>query len=727
MIKKKFFNNEISDDVVKDHGINNNEFQEIKKILNRVPNITELGIFSAMWNEHCSYKSSKKWLRKLHTSGPQVVCGPGENAGIIDIGDDEVLIFKMESHNHPSYIEPFQGAATGVGGILRDIFTMGARPIAVMNSLSFGEASLLKTKNLINRVVEGIGNYGNCFGVPNISGELRFDSSYNGNCLVNAFAAGITKRNKIFFSKASGVNMPIVYLGAKTGRDGVGGASMASAEFDFNLDEKKPTVQVGDPFTEKILMEACLELMDTGAIISIQDMGAAGLTCSSVEMGDKGNLGIELNLDNVPTREKNMTAYELMLSESQERMLMVLNPEYEEIAKEIFSKWDLEFSIIGKTLKEDRFIIYHKSKKMAEIPLKSLSGNAPEYDRNWIRKKRNKKVIKIPEIDCLEALKTILTSPNFSSRKSVWEQYDHTILANTIIAPGSDAGVVKLNNGIKALAFTSDVNPFYCYENPYEGGKQAVAEAFRNLISVGSKPLAITDNLNFGNPEKPEVMGELVECIKGISAASKILNMPVVSGNVSLYNETDGNSIKPTPTIGAVGIIKNYKDTIQMNLKPNDEILLIGKCKSNHLGQSAFLREVLNDNSGLAPNVNLKEEYKIGNFILSLNKNKLLNGVHDVSDGGIALAAAEMALKNKLGVILHNNKLEWFFSEDQARYLISCNKTNTNKIFDQGKKSKIEIRIIGKVKGEYFKLNDKKIKINKLRKMFETPLKKILK
>lgn len=520
-------------ELIRKHGINQEEYQRILELLDREPTFTELGIFSAMWNEHCSYKSSKIWLKTLPTEGPQVICGPGENAGIVDIGDGQCVVFKMESHNHPSYIEPYQGAATGMGGILRDVFTMGARPMAAMNSLSFGEPSHPKTKQLVNGVVEGIGGYGNCFGVPTVGGEVRFHKAYNGNCLVNAFAAGIANTDDIFYSAASGVGMPVVYLGAKTGRDGVGGATMASAEFDDTIEEKRPTVQVGDPFTEKRLMEATLELMQTGAVISIQDMGAAGLTCSAVEMGDKGGLGVALDLEKVPVREDHMTAYEMMLSESQERMLMVLNPDKEDVAKAVFDKWDLDFAIVGETIAEDRFIIRLNGELMADLPLKALSGEAPEYDRPWVETPPAEALTDVPEVDVTEALLTIMGSANYSSRAWVWQQYDHMVGADTVVRPGSDAGVVRVHGTPKALAFTSDVTPRYCVANPFEGGKQAVAEAYRNLCATGATPLATTDNLNFGNPEKPRIMGQFVGCIKGIGEAVAALDMPIVSGNVS--------------------------------------------------------------------------------------------------------------------------------------------------------------------------------------------------
>ena len=558
----------ITKELIEIHGLKPEEYELIKSIIDRTPTFTELGIFSAMWNEHCSYKSSKKWLRTLPTEGTQVICGPGENAGIVDIGDNQALVFKMESHNHPSYIEPYQGAATGVGGILRDVFTMGARPVAVMNSLSFGKISHPKTRQLVNGVVSGIGGYGNCFGVPTVGGETRFDASYDGNCLVNAFAAGLVDQNKIFYSAASGVGMPVVYLGAKTGRDGVGGATMASAEFDDTIEEKRPTVQVGDPFTEKRLMEACLELMQTGAVISIQDMGAAGLTCSAVEMGDKGNLGISLDLEKVPTRESDMSAYEMMLSESQERMLMVLDPQKEHLAKSIFDKWDLDFAIVGETISEDRFLIKLNGEVKADLPLKALAGNSPEYDRPWTETPAPDELRDVVEINAIDGLKALISSANYCSKHWIYEQYDSQVMADTIQRPGFGAGIIRVHGTEKSVAFTSDVTPRYVKANPLEGGKQAVAEAYRNLISVGAKPLAATDNLNFGNPEKPEIMGQFVQAIKGISLAVKELGMPIVSGNVSLYNETDGVAINPTPTIGAVGLIDaSEKPIIQ---RPSD-------------------------------------------------------------------------------------------------------------------------------------------------------------
>ena len=687
----------ITKELVESHGLKPDEYDLIISIINRVPTFTELGIFSAMWNEHCSYKSSKKWLRTLPVEGPQVICGPGENAGIVDIGDEQALVFKMESHNHPSYIEPYQGAATGVGGILRDVFTMGARPIAVMNSLSFGEPSHYKTHQLVNGVVSGIGGYGNCFGVPTVGGETRFDSSYNGNCLVNAFAAGLVDKNKIFYSAASGIGMPVVYLGAKTGRDGVGGATMASAEFDDQIEEKRPTVQVGDPFTEKRLMEACLELMQTGAVISIQDMGAAGLTCSAVEMGDKGNLGISLDLEKVPTREPNMSAYEMMLSESQERMLMVLDPEKENIAKHIFDKWDLDFAIVGETISDDRFLIKLDGVVKADLPLKALAGNAPEYDRPWSEGPPVEELKDVVEINAIDGLKALISSANYSSKSWIYEQYDSQVMADTIERPGFGAGIVRVHGTEKSIAFTSDVTPRYVRANPFEGGKQAVAEAFRNLISVGARPLASTDNLNFGNPEKPEVMGQFVQAVKGISDAVRELNMPIVSGNVSLYNETDGVSINPTPTIGAIGLISAAETPINGKAYEGSIAVLIGETKG-HLGQTALLQEVFNRSDGDAPKVNLETEKKHGNFILT-NRN-LINACTDLSDGGLALAAFELAHRSEIGFEIYEESTAFLFGEDQARYLIACEFDQAESLFVEAGKQNIPIQTVGSFKGD---------------------------
>ncbi|MBL3596516.1 phosphoribosylformylglycinamidine synthase subunit PurL [Rhodovulum sulfidophilum] len=688
---------QITEDLIAAHGIKPDEYDRILQLLGREPSFTELGIFSAMWNEHCSYKSSKKWLRTLPTEGPQVICGPGENAGVVDIGDGQAVVFKMESHNHPSYIEPYQGAATGMGGILRDVFTMGARPVAAMNALSFGQLAHPRTRQVVHGVIEGVGGYGNCFGVPTVGGEVRFHPAYDGNCLVNAFAAGLADADKIFYSAASGVGMPVVYLGAKTGRDGVGGATMASAEFDEGIEEKRPTVQVGDPFTEKRLMEACLELMATGAVISIQDMGAAGLTCSAVEMGDKGDLGVRLDLDLVPCREERMTAYEMMLSESQERMLMVLRPEKEAEAKAIFDKWDLDFAIVGETIAEDRFLILHGGEVRADLPLKALSGNAPEYDRPWVATPAAEPMDDVPGIDPIDALKALISSVNYCSRQWVYEQYDSQVMADTVVRPGLGAGVIRVHGTEKALAFTSDVTPRYVRANPVEGGKQAVAEAYRNLCAVGARPLATTDNMNFGNPEKPEIMGQFVGAIEGIGAACIALDMPIVSGNVSLYNETDGEPILPTPTIGAVGLLDRLDDLIAGVPAEGHLALLIGE-SAGHLGQSALLYEVFNREDGDAPAVDLEAERQNGEFLRA--NRALISAATDLADGGLALAAFELAEASGIGVSLDMADTPALFGEDQGRYLIAASFDAAEALMVAAGKAGVPLATVGRFGGD---------------------------
>jgi phosphoribosylformylglycinamidine synthase II len=707
----------ITPEVVAAHGLKPDEYLRILDIIGREPTFTELGIFSAMWNEHCSYKSSKKWLRTLHTTGPQVICGPGENAGVVDIGDGQALVFKMESHNHPSYIEPYQGAATGVGGILRDVFTMGARPIAAMNALSFGETSHPRTRQLVAGVVQGIGGYGNCFGVPNIGGEVRFHRAYNGNCLVNAFAAGLADADKIFYSAASGVGMPVVYLGAKTGRDGVGGATMASAEFDDTIEDKRPTVQVGDPFTEKRLMEACLELMASGAVISIQDMGAAGLTCSAVEMGDKGGLGIRLNLDAVPQREPNMTAYEMMLSESQERMLMVLRPEKETDARAIFAKWDLDFAIVGETIAEDRFLILLGNEVKADLPLSKLSSSAPEYDRPWVGTPVPSAEPATPSVDPLAGLRALIGSPNYAHKAFVWEQYDHMVMGDTARVPGFGAGIVRVHGTPKALAFTSDVTPRYVKANPYEGGKQAVAEAYRNLIAAGATPLAATDNLNFGNPEKPEIMGQFVGAVQGIGDACRALEFPIVSGNVSLYNETDGTGILPTPTIGGVGLIARPDRLIGQFAKDGDVAILIGQTQG-HMGQSALLAELQHDETGDAPHVDLGAERRHGQFVLA--NHGFMHACTDLSDGGLALAAFELAERSGLGVTLAAHDIAHLFAEDQARYLIACSPSQAELLLDAAKVDFIPAGVVGHFGGTLVTFGTSSAPMAELRQLYRS-------
>ncbi|MEM9238797.1 MAG: phosphoribosylformylglycinamidine synthase subunit PurL [Pseudomonadota bacterium] len=709
----------ITPELIESHGLKHDEYLRILQIIGREPSFTELGIFSAMWNEHCSYKSSKRWLRSLPTDGPQVICGPGENAGVVDIGDGQAVVFKMESHNHPSYIEPYQGAATGVGGILRDVFTMGARPIASMNSLSFGATDHPKTRQLVNGVVAGIGGYGNAFGVPCAGGEVRFDAAYNGNCLVNAFAAGLVDSDKIFYSAASGVGMPVVYLGAKTGRDGVGGATMASAEFDESIEEKRPTVQVGDPFTEKRLMEACQELMQTGAVISIQDMGAAGLTCSAVEMGDKGGLGVRLNLDAVPQREENMTAYEMMLSESQERMLMVLKPELEEEARAVFEKWDLDFAIVGETIEEDRFLVMHGNEVKADLPLATLSGSSPEYDRPWDEPTPTPALdaSSLVPLDPIEGLKALISSANYSSKQWVYEQYDTMVMADSARTPGLGAGLIRVHGTDKLLAFTSDVTPRYVFANPYEGGKQAVAEAYRNLTALGATPLASTDNLNFGNPEKPSIMGQFVAAIRGIGEAVAALDMPIVSGNVSLYNETDGAAILPTPTIGAVGIIRDPELAITDMAREGHVLLMVGAC-AGHLGQSALLAEVFNRAEGEAPHVDLAAEKRNGDFIR--DNAQFIRTCTDISDGGMALAAFEMADAAGVGVCLDSADMGTLFGEDQGRYLIGCSFDQAEALMMAAGKAGVLLQTVGKFTGQTVSFGGSKAPLEELSQIFRS-------
>ena len=685
----------VNEQLAIDHGLKKDEYKKICDLLKRVPNITELGIFSAMWNEHCSYKSSRFHLKNLPTKGKNVIQGPGENAGVIDIGDDDAVVFKIESHNHPSFIEPYQGAATGVGGIMRDVFTMGARPIANLNSIHFGSPQNKKTKNLLRGVVHGIGGYGNCMGVPTIAGQASFDESYNGNILVNAMTLGLVKKNKIFYSKAAGLGKPVIYVGSKTGRDGIHGASMASASFDDKIEEKKPTVQVGDPFTEKLLLEACLELMAGDSIIAIQDMGAAGLTSSSIEMASKGNLGIEINLNKVPCRETKMTPYEIMLSESQERMLIVLENGKEEMAKKIFDKWNLDFAVIGQTTKSKKIELYFNEEKVADIPVNTLVENSPMYDRKWKKAKLPKKIkIKKEEFKTLKiknVLNKILSNPNVCSKEWIWQQYDHTVMGDTIQKPGGDAGVVRVHGTNKAVAASVDSSAVYCWAHPLSGGKQIVCESWRNLISVGAKPIAITNCLNFGSPENEENMGEFVECVQGLGEASAYLEFPVVSGNVSFYNQTKDIGIKPTPAIGGVGLIKDYQNMVTMDLKEADNILLVIGKTEGHLDQSLFARDILNEKNGPPPEINLFNEKNNGETILKLIDKKFIKSAHDVSLGGIITALSKMCIKGKKGATLKKsnyliNQFEYLFGEDQGRYIIEISKDdleNATKILQE--------------------------------------------
>ena len=719
---------EVNEKIAGEHGLNKEEFTKICKLLKRKPNITELALFSAMWNEHCSYKSSRKHLKNLHTKGIRVIQGPGENAGIIDIGDDDAIVFKIESHNHPSFIEPYQGAATGVGGIMRDVFTMGARPIANLNSIHFGSPHHKKTKNLLRGVVKGIGGYSNCIGVPTIAGQTCFDESYNGNILVNAMTLGLVNKNKIFYSKAAGINKPVIYVGSKTGRDGIHGASMASAIFDDKIEEKKPTVQVGDPFTEKLLLEACLELMIDNSIIAIQDMGAAGLTSSSIEMASKGKLGIEINLNKIPCREDKMTPYEIMLSESQERMLIVLENGMEAKAKKIFDKWNLDFAVIGKTTNSKKIELYFDNVKVSDVPINLLAENAPMYDRKWKRNKLPQKIkFKKEDFKSLkltDCLKKIMCNPNICNKQWIWNQYDHTVMGDTIQKPGGNAGVVRVHGSNKAVAASVDSSAIYCYAHPLTGGKQVVCESWRNLISVGSDPIAITNCLNFGNPEKEKNMGEFVECIQGISEASKYLNFPVVSGNVSFYNETKDRGIKPTPSIGGVGLIKNYKNMITMDLKGKDNhILVIGKTEG-HLSQTIFAREILSEKKGPPPEINLFNEKNNGEIVSKIIKENLIESCNDISLGGILIAIAKMCIKGKKGAKLNSikgltNKYEYFFGEDQGRYIIEVKKENLKKVNEILKTNAVHYDEIGIVTDKNLSYNNElKIPIEELNKAY---------
>ena len=707
--------NIISPQVIDEHGLSSDEYDRILTILGREPNLTELGIFSVMWSEHCSYKSSKFWLRKLPTKAPWVICGPGENAGVIDIGDGKACIFKMESHNHPSFIEPYQGAATGVGGILRDVFTMGARPVANINALRFGEPAHPKTRHLVSGVVEGIGAYGNCIGIPTVGGEVNFDPSYNGNILVNAMTVGIADVDKIFYSAAAGVGNAVVYVGSKTGRDGIHGATMASAEFDENLGEKRPTVQVGDPFTEKLLLEACLELMATDAIVAIQDMGAAGLTSSSVEMSDKGGVGIEFDLDRVPVREEAMTPYEIMLSESQERMLMILKPGHEEMARRIFEKWELDFAIIGAVTDTNRLILKSRGDVVCDIPVPALVAEAPEYERAWTRTPLSPVLAAsdaLAEIDVSPAhtLLEMIASPNLCSRRWVWEQYDHMVMGDTVQRPGGDSAVVRIHGTDRGLAITADCTPRYCVADPVEGGRQAVAEVWRNLTASGATPLAITDNMNFGNPERPEIMGQFVACIEGMAEACKALDFPVVSGNVSLYNETNGTGILPTPAIGGVGLINNVSEKMVAPAfrSVGDDILLFGET-GGHLGRSLFLHHLGNGNIGAPPPVNLHAERRNGDFIRAQIDRGLITACHDLSDGGLLIAIAEMALAGNLGAELTTPpqgipELAWWFGEDQGRYLVTTKLSD--EVIAAAETAGVPNRIIGRTGGAVLTLAD---------------------
>ena len=732
-------------------GLTKQEFELICQKIKKIPNKTELGIFSAMFSEHCSYKSSKKWLKTMPTQAPHVIQGPGENAGVIDIGDGQAAIFKIESHNHPSFIEPYQGSATGVGGILRDVFTMGARPIALLNALRFGTAQKPLTKHLVSGVVKGIGGYGNCIGIPTVGGETNFDKSYDGNILVNAMAVGLANKDKIFYSAATGPNNPVIYVGAKTGRDGIHGATMASTEFTDSSSEKRPTVQVGDPFTGKLLLEACLELMNTDAVLSIQDMGAAGLTSSSVEMASKGSLGMFLDLDLVPTREEQMTSYEIMLSESQERMLMILKPGSENKAKLIFEKWDLDFAVIGKVTDTGRLVLKKNGFEACNIPITPLVEDAPEYDRPF-EINNNEKIIDLNKVDINktidEVLIKIFKNPNMASKKWIWEQYDCSVMGDTVLSSGqSDAAIVKIhgtekrNSLGKGIAMTTDCTPRYVKANPIQGGMQAVCEAARNIAASGAKPLAITNNLNFGNPEKKDIMGEIVGAIKGISKAASFLNTPIVSGNVSLYNETNGKGILPTPVIGMVGIINEVENCLGLNAKEGNHLLVLGQSEEfveGWIGSTIYQETINSEFDGAPPPIDLAKEKAIIDTILTLNQEKLLTAAHDISDGGLLPSICEMLFKNNLGINLNipevlSNKNSrdillhsWCFGEDQGRIIVATNDLDKVKLLLN--KNSIDYYTLGKVNSSS-NLNVKNIttiSIKDVKSLYENTLPSIM-
>jgi phosphoribosylformylglycinamidine synthase len=718
--------NNVTPELAAEHGLTSDEFARAVEILGRTPNMTELGIFSVMWSEHCSYKSSKKWLRTLPTEAPWVICGPGENAGVIDIGHGLAAIFKMESHNHPSYIEPYQGAATGVGGILRDVFTMGARPIANLNALRFGSPDHPKTRHLVSGVVAGIGGYGNCIGVPTVGGECTFHSSYDGNILVNAMTVGIASTDRIFYAEAAGVGNPVIYVGSKTGRDGIHGATMASAEFDGQSDKKRPTVQVGDPFTEKLLLEACLELMATDTIVAIQDMGAAGLTSSSFEMASRGGMGIDLDLDEVPMRETGMSAYDLMLSESQERMLIVLKAGREDDARKIFEKWELDFAVIGRLTKSGRMVLKMGGEVVADLPVAPLAEAAPEYDRPYRQTPARPEILAsdiVPKKNVKDALLTLIAAPDLCSKRWIWEQYDHMVMADTVARPGGDAAVIRIHDSNRALAITTDCTPRYVAADPVEGGKQAVAECWRNLTATGARPLAITDCLNFGSPEREDVMGQFVGAISGIGEAARSLDFPIVSGNVSFYNETNGKAVQPTPAIGGVGLIDDLDHTAHVGLdKPDLAVIAVG-ATTGHLGASIYLREIGGSEDGAPPRVDLAAERRNGDFVQTQISNGTVRICHDVSDGGFAVALAEMVMAGGNGITLSVSDTAdhgWWFGEDQARYILAVDQSAGEKLISDAREANVPAQQIGVSGGEVLELGrEGAISITSLREAAE--------
>jgi phosphoribosylformylglycinamidine synthase subunit PurL len=669
---------ELTPELIAEHGLSAAEYARIVEILGRAPNLVELGIFSVMWSEHCSYKSSRHWLKQLPTEAPWVICGPGENAGVVDLGDGMAAVFKIESHNHPSFIEPYQGAATGVGGILRDVFTMGARPVAILDSLRFGAPDHPKTRHLLDGVVAGIAGYGNCIGVPTVGGETTFHPAYNGNILVNAMCVGIARADQIFYARAAGAGNPVVYVGAKTGRDGIHGATMASAEFSEATEAKRPTVQVGDPFTEKLLLEACLELMQTDAIVAIQDMGAAGLTSSSFEMAARGKTGIEMDLDRVPTRETGMTPYEILLSESQERMLLVLRQGSEHRARAVFEKWGLDCVTVGRVTDTGAMVLRFAGKEVARVPIAPVSGASPVYQRPHVRSPVPPPVIARdvnPPLGHRDALLRLLGSPDLASRRWIFEQYDHTVMGDTVQRPGGDAAVIRIHGSNRGLALTTDCTPRYCLADPERGGRQAVAEAWRNLSAVGARPLALTDCLNFGSPESPVVMGQFVGCLEGMADACRALDFPIVSGNVSFYNETDGQAILPTPVIGGLGLIEDLgRVATPAWRRAGLALILIGE-SFGWLGSSLYLREVCGREEGAPPPVDLATERRNGELVRAWIEAGAIEACHDLSDGGLAVALAEMVLASGIGADLEvppDSDPGWLFGEDQGRYLLAA-------------------------------------------------------
>jgi phosphoribosylformylglycinamidine synthase len=704
---------EITPEIVARHGLSVTEYARIHEILGRTPNLLELGIFSVMWSEHCSYKSSRRWLKRLPTEAPWVICGPGENAGVVDLGGGMAAVFKIESHNHPSYIEPYQGAATGVGGILRDVFTMGARPVALLNSLRFGAPEHPKTRHLVDGVVAGIGGYGNCVGVPTIGGEATFHRAYNGNILVNAMCVGLARHDQIFYARAAGPGNPVVYVGSKTGRDGIHGATMASAEFSEEAEARRPTVQVGDPFTEKLLLEACLELMQTDAIVAIQDMGAAGLTSSSFEMAARGGVGIELDLDRVPTREAGMSAYEIMLSESQERMLLVLRQGAERTARAIFAKWDLSCVTVGRVIESGEMVLRLAGEEVARVPIAAVSEASPVYERPW---RESAPALPVSardvqsSIDEPAALKRLLGSPDLSAKRWIYQQYDHTVMADTVRGPGGDAAVIRIHGTDQAIALTTDCTPRYCAADPRRGGMQAVAEAWRNLCAVGARPLALTDCLNFGSPENPPVMGQFVGCLEGMREACQALDFPVVSGNVSFYNETNGQPIWPTPTIGGLGVIDDLDHVSDLAYQAEDLALVLVGETMGWLGSSLYLREVCGREEGQPPPVDLALERLNGEFVRAAIGRGWLAACHDLADGGLYVAVAEMVLASGIGADLEvpedcDTTAGWLFGEEQARYLLAIAPDRLGAVLELARARGVLARRVGTTGGRALTLN----------------------